>query len=99
MANTNKTLFITPERISRDFPTIKLQITDINEHTYDIEALLDSGASSTYISRSFVEDHHIPTRKLNYTVFAYNADDSPNQTTITHEAHFISHIRGHQSRE
>ena len=92
-------LFRTPSRLSREFPHIKLKITTSNGKSYDIEALLDSGANSTYVSPSFVQDHDIPTRKLRYPLHAYNVDDSPNKTAITHEAQFTTHIQGHKSTE
>lgn len=95
----SKSLFKTRESISRDFPLIKIKITDSNDHSYDIHALLDSGATSTYISRTFVEDNQIPTRKLTTNLYAYNADDTLNSSVITHQAHFLCHIYGHQSRE
>lgn len=90
-----KVLFTTPQRISRLFPEIKLQITDSNENSYDIQALLDSGATSTYISHTFVEDHNIPTRKLPMPLYAYNADDSLNGKSITREAQITCIINGH----
>ena len=91
-------VFKSPSRISRQFPTIKLQISNSND-SYDIEALLDSGATATYISRSFVEDHAISQQKLNGTIYAYNADDTINSTAITHRAKFTCLIRGHISTE
>jgi hypothetical protein len=92
-------LFQTPSRISRAFPTIKLKITSINDHAYDIEALLDSGATATYIGRSFIEDHNVPTRLLSTPIWVYNADDSVHNRAITHEAMFTVTIQGHTSSE
>ena len=94
-----KVLFISPSRITRSFPTIKLNITSTNAHSYDLEALLDSGATSTYISHSFVENHGIPTRDLTTPLYVYNADNSINKKTITKEAQFTITIQGHKSTE
>lgn len=81
-AISKQVLFRTPSRISKDFPTIKLTITDANGHAFQTEALLDSGATSTYISKAFVEDHRIPTCALSHPVYAYNADDSLNSSPL-----------------
>jgi len=98
-AINQKVVTRTPSRISRQFPMIKLQIAHSPSHIYDIEALLDSGATATYISSAFVEDHQIPTRKLPYPIYAYNADDSINATAITKQAKFLCHFKGHVSAE
>ena len=89
----------TPSRISRDFPTIKLQVAISPDDIYDIEALLDSGATATYISPAFVEDHNLPTRKLPYPTYAYNADDTLNSTAITRQAKLTCKYQGHVSTE
>jgi predicted aspartyl protease len=95
----SQVLFRTPPRISSSFPTISVTITDDNLQSYDIRALLDSGATSTYISPSFVSDHNIPTRKLKNPMYAYNADDTLNATQITHEAQITIQVQGHRSTE
>ena len=46
---SSKVVFKSPSRISRFFPTIKLQVAHSPSHIYNIEALLDSGATATYI--------------------------------------------------
>ena len=88
-----------PAYVSRYFPTIKLQVAHSPNDIYDIEALLDSGASALYVSKDFIEDHDIPTRPLFKPLFAYNADDTINDTKITHEAKLICHFKGHVSSE
>ena len=92
-------VFRTNSRISKTFPTIKLQVAHSPNDIYDIEALLDSGATATYVSPSFVEDHEIPTQKLNHPTYAYNADDTLNATAITHRAKLTCWIDGHVSTE
>ena len=97
--NITKVVTRTPSRKSRLFPTIKLQIAITAEATYDIEALLDSGASATYISSTFVEDHNFPTRLLPSPIYAINADDTLNGTAITHQVKLTCHFQGHVSSE
>ena len=91
-------LFITSERTSHSFPTIPVTISTPND-TYEVEALLDSGATSLYISRDFVKTHNIPTRRLAYPTPVWNADDTRNTNMITHQAKLTSHIQGHSSTE
>ena len=92
-------VFRTPSRISRTFPTINLRIAHSLSHIYDVEALLDSGATATYISSSFVADHQIPTQQLPQPIYAYNADDSLNSTAITHRAKLTCRFKEHVSTE
>ena len=81
------------------FPTIKLTIAHSPSKPYDIEALLDSGATATYISQDFVRDHRIPKVKLATPIYAYNADDSLNSTPITHRVKLLCHYKEHASYE
>ena len=46
-----------------------------------------------------MEDNSIPTRKLSYIMYAFNADDSLNSTTITHHAQITVNYKGHTSRD
>ena len=92
-------LFKSPPRISRAFPNIKLEITSISGRTFNIEALLDSGATSTYISRSFVENHLLPSRKTSFPLYIRNSDGSLHKDTVTRESRFTSRIQGHKSTE
>lgn len=98
-AIAHQILFITPERISRTFPTIKIKATSSNAHDFSIDALLDSGATATYVSHSFVENHNLPTRSLNHPLYVYNADDTLNKLSIDREAQFTITIQGHKSVE
>ena len=94
-----KVVFKSPERISRHFPTIKVKIITSSNDIYELEALLDSGAYATYISPSFVEDHHIPKAKLPHPIYAYNANDTLNSTAITHRVKLGCAFKGHVSSE
>jgi hypothetical protein len=98
-AVSQQVLFKTPAYISTTFPTVKVSLTDFRGHSFEVEALLDSGATSTYISAAFVADHGIPIRPLSSPMYAYNADDTLNATKITHEAKFTVKIQGHTSTE
>ncbi len=42
--------------------------------TLSTKGLLDSGCRSSAINRSFVEKHHLETRKINVPIPVYNAD-------------------------
>jgi hypothetical protein len=95
--STHQTLLISSIRHNARFPTLKIHIQDSNEHPYTVDALLDSGASSIYISSSFVNQHSIPSKRLPYPMFAYNADDTRNKATITHHANLTMTIQGHKS--
>jgi len=94
-----RAVYRTPSRISRTFPTIKLKIAHSKTQIYDVEALLDSGATATYISRSFVEDHQLKQKKLTGIIYAYNADDTLNATPITHKVKLACTFSGHDSTE
>ena len=91
-------LFQTPTRLSKHFPNIKVHISS-NGQSYELEALLDSGATATYIAHSFIEDNQIPMRRLEVPLYVFNADDSINKKSITHEAKFTIIIQGHRSTE
>ena len=99
LINLQKVVTMTPSRKSRLFPTVNLRVIITPEDTPTIEALLDSGASATYISPTFVEDHHLPTRLLSTPIYAINADDTLNGTTITHQVKLTCHFQGHVSSE
>lgn len=95
----SQVLFLSPIRRSRQFPEVKVQITCGNNETYDIKALLDSGATATYISHSFVDDHSLPTRKLSRFMHARNSDGTLHSRSITHETKITTRIQGHKSTE
>lgn len=91
-------LFQSSTRSLKNFPNIKVQISS-NGNSYELEALLDSGATATYISHDFIDDNQIPTRKLPIPLYVFNADDTINKRSITHEAKFTITIQGHRSTE
>ncbi len=46
--------------------------------TLSTKGLLDSGCTSSTINRSFVEKHHLETRKINIPIPVYNTDGTRN---------------------
>jgi predicted aspartyl protease len=94
-----KVVFISPPRFQKTFPTIKIEITDQNQNTYAVEALLDSGATALYIHSNFMKDHSLPYRKLRDAQFVKNADNTLNSTLITQETLLTAKIGSHQSSE
>ena len=55
--------------------------------TKDIVAMVDSGATATFIHRKFVEENKIRTRKLSRPVPLFNIDGTENREgSITHVA-------------
>ena len=59
--------------------------------------MLDSGASTTFLSETFAKRHRVATTPLTTPIALYNADGSANAIgQITHEAHLIMRIGMHQ---
>ena len=48
------------------------------DRTKDIVAMVDSGATATFIHRKFVEENKIRTRKLSRPVPLFNIDGTEN---------------------
>jgi len=57
---------------------VKLQTTD-TYRTFYKQALVDSGSSSSCISRKFVKENLIDTHPLPFPITCYNADGSTNK--------------------
>jgi hypothetical protein len=87
-----------PARDAVKFPSITIKIEYSNDQTYDVNALLDSGASSSYISLSFITKHGFTTKPLKNPIHASNADGSSN-THITRKVQLVCHYLGHSSAE
>ena len=92
-------LYRTPDNLTLDFPTIMVSLSDAKGNRYEVDALLDSGATGTYVSSAFVAEHSIPTRPLPSPMYARNADDTLNAAAITHEAKLRVEVQGHSSIE
>ena len=62
-------------------------------------AMLDSGASTTFINSAFVQKHNVTTRRLPNPIPLHNADGSQNAIgLITHEAHLRMQTGDHEEK-
>jgi hypothetical protein len=65
--------------------------------TKDIAAMVDSGASTAFLSKRFVETHLVRTRELSQPVVLLNIDGTPNRAgSITHTATLNLKIGDHE---
>ncbi|KAJ6592991.1 hypothetical protein B0H19DRAFT_916363, partial [Mycena capillaripes] len=63
---------------------------------YTVTGLIDSGATNGFISRKFVEAHHLDMEPLPWSVPVYNADGTPNKAgRITHVVRLRLRIQDH----
>jgi len=92
-------LLHSPSRLYDHFPTIPIKIRSSNDSIFFTSALLDSGATSLYVSSSFISSNAIPTRPLPRPLQAYNADDTINKSTILDEAYLTIEVNGHVSSD
>jgi len=75
---------------------VKLSITDTHRTFYK-QALVDSGSSSSYISRKFVKENLINTCQLPFPITCYNANGSTNKDgSITEVIEINMTISDHQ---
>ncbi|OAX30572.1 hypothetical protein K503DRAFT_659420, partial [Rhizopogon vinicolor AM-OR11-026] len=66
----------------------------------DIKALVDSGASTLFLSRRFVEEHSVSTRKLLRAIPVRNIDGTLNADgSMTHYATLKMKIAEHEEQE
>lgn len=45
----------------------------------EVVAMVDSGATNTFINRRFIRENHIATRKLKHPIFLFNIDGTENK--------------------
>ena len=63
------------------------------------KALIDSGATSSFLHPDFVQKHQLKTQRLKHPRQAYNADGSPNRIgTVKHELELMVDTGTHQKR-
>ncbi|KAJ6528970.1 hypothetical protein B0H19DRAFT_863569, partial [Mycena capillaripes] len=63
---------------------------------YTVTGLVDSRATNGFISREFVEAHHLDVEPLPLSVPVYNADGTPNKVgQITHAVRLWLRIQDH----
>ena len=64
------------------------------------DALLDSGASTVFINRHFVDQHSLPTYLFRHPIPLYNIDGSINKAgSITHYVDFVLEIGDHKHHQ
>ncbi|THU81718.1 hypothetical protein K435DRAFT_692987, partial [Dendrothele bispora CBS 962.96] len=64
-----------------------------------VRALVDSGATTTFINKSVVESNNLVKEKLAHPFEVINADDSPNKNgTITHSVKGYLEIGSHRAK-
>jgi len=74
---------------------VEIQTTDTAE-VRSGPALIDSGATSLFMSKGYVKCHRLNTRKLEYPISVYNVDGLPNEAgSITKMVDAILHVNGH----
>ena len=67
--------------------------------TKEVVAMIDSGATNTFISKRFVWDNRIPTRKLQNLVLLFNIDGTENRAgRITEMAVLRMKINDHDEQ-
>jgi len=59
--------------------SVKLLITNTNE-VHFIKALLDCGATGSFIDKDFVYSKRINTQSISYPIPVFNVDRFPNKT-------------------
>ena len=63
-----------------------------------VNALVDSGATTTFIHRKLVTQHRLATHKLKYQFNVYNADGTINKNgKVDHSVTALLKINGHKS--
>jgi len=59
--------------------TMRVILSTNDDQTLETDALLDSGSTGSCINKKYVDEHHIPTRKLPRPIPVYNADGTLNR--------------------
>jgi hypothetical protein len=80
------------------FLQIELETTDTAERK-SVQALVDCGATGSFIDRDFMRNNQINTRKLSQPIAVYNVDGSPNEAgEISEVINIILCYRNHSER-
>lgn len=65
----------------------------------EVVAMVDSGATNTFISRRFIRENHVATRKLKHPILLFNIDGTENKDgSITELALLQMKIRDHMEK-
>ena len=63
------------------------------------DALLDSGANTIFIDKTWAETHKVPLIPLRNPIPVYNVDGTRNSTrSITHSAELVVEFQGHREK-
>jgi len=77
---------------------VEIGTTDTSE-LHSIKALLDSGATGSFIDRDFVRSKGMNTRTLSQNISVFNVDGSPNEAgQITEVVDVVLHYKTHSKR-
>jgi len=77
---------------------VEIGTTDTSE-LYSVKALLDSGATRSFIDRDFVRSKGINTRTLSRNISVFNVNGSPNEAgQITEVVDVVLRYKTHSER-
>lgn len=80
------------------FLQIELETTDTAART-SVRALVDCGATGSFIDRDYVREHKLNTRKLSRPIAVYNVDGTANESgSISEVLDVIIRYRNHSER-
>jgi hypothetical protein len=79
---------------------INIGLLTLNTHyKFNVQALLDSGATGLFINKDFVEKHGIETRRLPRAITVYNVDGTINESGLVREVvEFQLSYKNHKER-
>jgi len=77
---------------------VEIGTTDISKLHF-VKALLDSGATRSFIDRDFIRSKEINTRTLSRNIPVFNVDSSPNEAgQISEVIDILLHYKTHSER-
>ena len=77
---------------------VELETTDTAERK-SVQALVDCGATGSFIDRDFVRENKLNTRKLSRPIAVYNVDGSPNEAgEISEVVDILLRYKNHSER-
>ena len=77
---------------------VEIGTTDISKLHF-VKALLDSGATRSFIDRDFIQSKEINTRTLSCNIPVFNVDSSPNEAgQISEVVDILLHYKTHSER-
>jgi len=77
---------------------VEIRTTDTSE-LYSIKALLDCGATGSFINRDFVRSKGMNTRTLSRNISVFNVNSSPNEAgQITKVVDVVFRYKTHSER-